>query len=310
MYDTGMGGMDRCAARRRGVRRLRRLGADVWGVLRVARPASAARWLCGLAVRAPQVLRSGSLVAADHAWRHRGARFRTPRGRTVVLPGGNSAGAREMYCRNVYLRTGLRIPDGGWVLDLGANAGLFTVLAAVDGARVLAVEAQQGFPPETARLLALNGVPPGAVHVEVALAGSGIAGVPLVGVVADAARWRLASHAAPDRPAGVSVPELLSRYGIGRVGLVKMDIEGSEFSVLHADSAPAWLPRVDQLAMEVHPEFGSVAGIVELLRRHGFAVTVTDNDGRAVPAASPQAAYLYARVPAAGRHGVTAVPAG
>jgi FkbM family methyltransferase len=240
------------------------------------------------------VVRSQSLCPADHAWRRRGALFRTPSGRTVVLPGEHCAGAREMYCRNVYLRTGLRIPADGWVIDLGANVGLFTVLAAVEGARVVAVEAQQGFAPEIARVVALNRVEPGRAHIEVALASSGASAVELVGVVADDERWRLASHAPPERPAGVSVPELMFRYGIRRIGLLKMDIEGSEFSVLHPDCAPAWLARVDQLAMEVHPAFGDVAQLRDLLGRHGFAVTITDNDGSAVPAGAPGAAYLYA----------------
>ena len=40
-----------------------------------------------------------------------------------------------MYCRNVYLRTGLTMPATGWVIDLGANRGLFSVWAAVTGAQ-------------------------------------------------------------------------------------------------------------------------------------------------------------------------------
>jgi FkbM family methyltransferase len=272
---------------------LARAANDVSAVVRVARPASALRWLAGLAARTPEVVRSGSLRAADRAWGRHGADFRTPGGRTVTLPGSHTAGAREMYCRNVYLRTGLRIPPGGWVVDLGANAGLFTVLAAVEGARVVAVEAQQGFAPEIVRVLALNRVA-GNVHIETAVASSGVPGLALVGVVSDDQRWRSASHAAPQRPRSVSVPELLERYRIDRIGLLKVDIEGSEFSLLHPAAAPAWLSRVDQLAMEVHPEFGDVAGLAGLLAQHRFAVTVTDNEGRAVPAGAPRAAYLYA----------------
>jgi FkbM family methyltransferase len=199
-----------------------------------------------------------------------------------------------MYCRNVYLRTGLRIPDGGWVVDLGANAGLFTALAAVDGARVVAVEAQRGFAPEIARLLAHNRIDPDRVHIEVALAGSADPGAALVGVVVDDARWHGASHAGPDRPGRVSVPELMSRYGIDRIGLLKLDIEGSEFSVLDPDGGTGWLARVDQLAMELHPGFGDPARIGRLLAGHGFAVTVTDDLGTTRPAGSRTAAYLYA----------------
>jgi FkbM family methyltransferase len=271
-----------------------RLCGDTWSVLRVARPGSAARWLAGLAIRTPEVARSRTLAPADRAWTRSGARFRTPGGRTVVLPGERCAGAREMYCRNVYLRTGLRIPPGGWVVDLGANAGLFTVLAAVEGARVVAVEAQRGFVAEIERLLALNQVEADRVRIEVALATSANPEVALVGVVADEQRWRSASHAGPDRPAGLPIPELMSRHGIDRIGLLKVDIEGSEFSLFHPDAGIGWLARVDQVAMEVHPEFGGVAAVRDLLVGYGFTVTVTGNEGRPVPPSAPDAAYLYA----------------
>lgn len=294
IYDTGMMHTDKSTMRESGHRNLRRLWTDTASVLRVARPASALRWLARLATGSPTVVRSRSLVTADRAWVRPGAAFRTPGGRTIYLPGEHTAGAREMYCRNVYLRTGLQIPADGWVVDLGANAGLFTLLAAVEGARVVAVEAQQGFAPEITRLLAVNRIDPTRVRIEVALATSAAAGVALVGALADEARWRSASHAAADRPPHRSVPQLLARHRIDRIGLLKMDIEGSEFSLLHPDSDAGWLSQVDQLAMEVHPPFGDVAGLAALLVRHGFQVTATDNDGRAVPAAAPTAAYLYA----------------
>src|SRR5487761_1479777 len=77
---------------------------------------------------------------------------------------------REMYCRNVYLRTGLVMPRAGWVVDLGANHGLFSVWAAMAGAQVVAVEAQQGFAPIIGGLAAHNGVA-ARVRVETAIAG-------------------------------------------------------------------------------------------------------------------------------------------
>ncbi len=295
---------------------LTRGGSDLLGVVRRARPASAVRWVTRLGARAPEAIRYRSLRVADSAWQRHGARFRTPSGRSLQLPGDLTAGAREMYCRNVYLRTGLAVPPGGWVLDLGANAGLFTVLAAVEGARVVAVEAQRGFATEIARLLAVNGVDDGRVRIEIALAGgaasydpagSGAGGVdrgadtdggadadaPLIGVLADDERWRHASHADRDRPPTRSVPELLRRHGIDRVGLLKLDIEGSEFSVLRPGSGLSWLARVDQLAMEVHPRFGDVPTLSDTLAGSGFTVRVTDDDGRPVLPGSAGVAYLY-----------------
>ena len=135
-----------------------------------------------------------------------------------------------MYCRNVYLSTGLVMPRAGWVLDLGANRGLFSVWASLAGAQVIAVEAQQGFGSATRHLAAYNGVGD-QIHVEIALAGGAVTSGATVGVVADDRRWAATSHGAPQRPVGVAVPQLMSAYQIGRVGLLKVDIEGGEFAV-------------------------------------------------------------------------------
>ena len=198
-----------------------------------------------------------------------------------------------MYCRNVYLRTGLRMPAGGWVVDLGANSGLFTVWAAVNGAQVVAVEAQQGFAGEIRGLAEHNGVAD-RVHVEIALAGGVASPGGTVGVVADDVRWAATSHGAPARPADVSVPQLMSAYRIERVGLLKVDIEGGEFAVL-ADGDLGWLQGVDQLALEVHPGFGDRAALVARLRGQGFTVDLRDNGGGRVAAASDHLDYVYGR---------------
>jgi hypothetical protein len=124
---------------------LRRLAADVKSVSVSVSPAAGMRWLAALLVRFAECARTRSLAPADRAWERHGATFRTVNGVTIALPGPYVPGAREMYCRDVYLRTGLTMPAAGaWVVDLGANRGLFTVWAAATGAKVLAVEAQAG----------------------------------------------------------------------------------------------------------------------------------------------------------------------
>jgi predicted RNA methylase len=99
-----------------------------------------------------------------------------------------------MYCRNVYLRTGLTMPTTRWVVDLDANSGLFSVWAAVTGARVIAVEAQEGFAPLVRALAKHNGVAE-ALYVEIAMAGGEHLGG-TVGIVADDLRWSATSQGA------------------------------------------------------------------------------------------------------------------
>jgi FkbM family methyltransferase len=276
------------------VKLARRAAGDVRSVCRNACPGSATRWIAALATHLPECSRSRSLRPADRTWTRSGARFRTPSGAVVSLPAAYTAGAREMYCRNVYLRTGLHMPATGWVVDLGANHGLFTVWAAVTGAQVIAVEAQQGFAGEIRGLAEHNGVGD-RVHVEIALAGGVTSPGAGAGVVADDLRWAATSHGAPARPPAVSIPQIMSRYRIEKLGLLKVDIEGGEFAVLAPGEDLGWLRHVDQIALEVHPGFGDPAALAGRLRRHGFTVDLRDNGGSRVAASSDELGYVYGR---------------
>lgn len=272
----------------------RRTIADIRSVYHAAPLPATAHWLTALIVRMPECAGLRSLAPADRAWAHTGARFRTVNGVTVSLPPGYTAGAREMYCRNVYLRAGLSMPTSGWVVDLGANRGLFSIWAAMSGAHVVAVEAQLGFAAEIRRLAAHNGVA-GRVNVEIAMAGGGTDSGSAVGILADDRHWSTCSHGAPERPTEISMPQVISKHDISRIGLLKMDIEGSEFAVLGSAGNLAWLKLVDQLVLEVHQEFGNAAELVRRVESHGFAAEVRDADGRRVGLNSSKAGYAYFR---------------
>ena len=269
-----------------------RAAKDVLSVCGTARPADAARWITSLAVHLPVCARTGSLSAADSAWARHGARFRTCTGAVVSLPAAYTAGAREMYCQNVYLRTGLTMPDSGWVIDLGANRGLFSTWAAMTGAQTVAVEAQQGFAPLIAELAAHNGVT-GRVHVETATASGVLMSGAAVGVMADDVRWVTSSHRLGTRPADVSVPGLMSRYAIGYVDLLKVDIEGGEFALFGGGEDLHWLDQVGQIVLEVHTSHGDAVAMVRRLQGAGFRVDLCDNDGKSTADTSPQLAYAY-----------------
>lgn len=274
----------------------RRAAADIRSVCRYASTGSAARWLMAFTANAAKCAKTGSLIPADQAWARAGARFQPPGAPVIALPGPYTAGAREMYCRNVYLRTGLVMPRAGWVVDLGANHGLFSVWAAMAGARVVAVEAQQGFEPVISSLAAHNGVAT-RVNVEIAVAGGVTTPGATAGVLADDHRWATTSHGAAQRPAGLSVPEIMSGYRIDRIRLLKADIEGGEFAVFGASEDLRWLDRVDQLVLEVHPDWGDAAGLVDRLRQHGYSVDLRDNAGTPATARTGRVDYAYCRRP-------------
>jgi len=272
----------------------RRAVADILSVCRHARPASAARWLTSFAAHMTECQSTQSLVPADRIWVRTGARFQPPGGPVISLPGAYTAGAREMYCRNVYLRTGFVMPRTGWVLDLGANRGLFSVWAALAGAQAVAVEAQQGFEPEIRRLAAHNGVSD-RVHVQIAIAGGTVTAGANAGALADDEVWAATSHGAPQRPAGMSVPQLMSAYQIDRIGLLKVDIEGGEFAVFGSGEDLRWLDQVEQVVLEVHPGFSDAAALIGRFRQRGFAVDLRDNEGAPVSASSGRLDYAYCR---------------
>lgn len=275
---------------------IRRAIGDVVSVCQSARPSASARWMASLVAHLPECARDSSLEPADRGWARAGARFRTSTGAVVSLPPGYTPGAREMYCRNVYLRTGLSMPDQGWVMDLGANRGLFSVWAALTGARVVAVEAQQGFAAEIHELARYNGVAR-SVHVEIAVASGSTASGAKVGDIANDAVWSVASHRGAARPQDASVPELMSAHGIDRIGLLKMDIEGGEFAVLADGEDLGWLAQVEQLALEVHPCAGDAGALIARLRRHGFILDLRDNEGAPVAATASSIDYAYGRRP-------------
>jgi FkbM family methyltransferase len=274
--------------------RLPRLRQDVTGVARTVDPATLVRWLTGLVVKSPEIVRTGGLVAADAMVGSRTARITVPSGQVALIPGRSFSAAREIYCRNVYLRRGLEVPAGGWVVDLGANQGMFSTLCAVMGAQVLAVEAQPKFADEIVALARRNRVED-RMHVVTALIKSNRADIGATGVLTDEERWRMATHTDGSAPVELGMNELLAKFGVDRIALLKIDIEGGEFSLLDPADDLAWLDRVDQIAMEVHPTFGAVPTLVELYRAHGFRVEQTDNDGVSVVPEDPAVSYVYAR---------------
>lgn len=70
-----------------------------------------------------------------------------------------------------------------------------------------------------------------------------------------------------------TVSEVISEWGIGAVGLLKVDVEKSELAVLRGVRAEHW-PRIRQVVMEVHDLDGAGKAAVSLLEEQGFRVTV------------------------------------
>jgi hypothetical protein len=179
---------------------------------------------------------------------------------------------REMYANDCYLRHFRLTLPIRVVLDLGANRGLFTLIALIvlNADIVLAVEPLAVYEPIMQLLLDANGCT--SSHV---------------------IRYNkyIASSPTEQESSGkhISINAIREQNNIARFGMVKVDIEGGEIDIF---SEPAWLSHVDNLTMELHHFAGNLELISENLKEYGFRYIATDQFGQACH--FKDAMFLYA----------------
>lgn len=262
----------------------KRLVREISSVVQTCGPRTGARYVGAVARCLPQVLSTRSLAVADRDMIAHQATYHLL-GVDLDLPGTLFSGAREMYCRKVYFANpNVMLRERDVVVDLGANMGLFTLLAAARCQRVVAVEAQSGFRDEIAANLRKKGLEQ-KVDIEVALVGAGS------GVFTDRSVLQHASHFQGEYPRSLTMPELMERHGLERIDFLKADIEGSEFDLFQ--DASEWLPKVDRIAMEVHAQAGSPTKLCETLEAAGFRTEYRSPQLEPMPPVNGDG-YIYA----------------
>ncbi len=232
----------------------------------------------------PEILRTRKLTALDAAMSrdltvdYRGHRISVPVAKIDRVLAENHdnptfGNIREMYAGDCYLR---RFQVNGPVnaaLDLGANRGLFSLLALVvlDAECVVGVEPLGIYEPVARLLLEANRIASGRAVRYQKLIGS--------------------SSEEKENPVKfVSINRIRAEQKIDRFGLVKIDIEGGERALFNE---PDWLQHVDAITMELHSGLvGDLSVIPEALERYGFRYISTDDRGQ--KCAFPVASYLYA----------------
>ena len=188
--------------------------------------------------------------------------------------------------REIFVADDYRVARcGGWecVVDLGANVGLFAALASQLSRRVIAYEPF----PENARQLRVNCA--GRAGVE--LVERAVAGRP--GTLR-LFRPRQAKHTAVnsafqassdfvseefDEVAAVTLDQLFATHAIERCDLLKIDVEGQEYDILHhaSDDTFARIQRIHGEYHDVLPEDPRtrIENFAAFLRGKGFVVTFT-----------------------------------
>jgi len=168
------------------------------------------------------------------------------------------------------------------VVDLGANVGLTTLFFAqlFPEARYICVEPN----PANAALLRRNTAWMGSRAEVIEAAVGAHSGQ----VSFDDSGWSWGGHIAePGRPGRMvrccTLDEIVSECGIGRIDLLKVDIEGAECDVLRSSGAS--LRKVGMIVIELHGAYG-LADFARDVAAFGFSVMPPGSPaGNAMPLA-------------------------
>ncbi|ONK10269.1 FkbM family methyltransferase [Streptomyces sp. MP131-18] len=189
--------------------------------------------------------------------------------------------------------SGIRLPPGAYVIDVGANIGLFTYFLkrGCPTARVRAFEPMPEALASLRRNIEAHGLT--GITIEECALGSGTEDeVPFVyypQAPGNSTRYpeekelqiAVLAREAPEEYIrahyrGYSVPVQVARLSSylvpgERVDLLKIDVEGAELDVLRGVDTEHW-PLIGRLVLEVQDLDGRLDAIGDLLRGHGFVV--------------------------------------
>jgi FkbM family methyltransferase len=191
---------------------------------------------------------------------------------------GESFTFYENLIRRDYLAHGITLRPGDTVVDIGANIGSFTVLAA----RVVGPHG---------RVVSFEPVAQTFARLEDNVALNGYRNVECRRAAVDAQEGTLTLRVDPKSALStayvesdgdedgaiqtapcVTLEQAFRDHNLKRVNLLKVDCEGSEYGIFET-LAPSLAARIDQIAMEVHPIASrSTEQLRERLRALGFDV--------------------------------------
>lgn len=252
---------------------VRQVLEDASGIASICGRGTAARWLGGVLLKSPAILRRRNLQPVDRLFKPvpRALRHRRADGSVVQVRATGPqllTGVREMWVRGDYLADGwLTLPEGEAVVDLGANRGLFTLMALAHhpANRAVCVEAAQPLLSVLGENLRLNGFEDRAAVVD--------------RFIGSATRYQDDMRRRDDYAVAQTIAQeqLVADHDLGAIGLLKCDIEGSEFGVLRSDAPLVQGAR--QVTAEIHSFAGDVATILAELEAAGMETRIAAQRG-------------------------------
>lgn len=168
---------------------------------------------------------------------------------------------RELFCSAIF--------PGAVVLDVGANIGIYTLLAAKRGARVFAIEADPNNVKVLRHHIKINGFTDRVTVIEMAATATEQT-VNLYRDHTNSGHSNLFSGVDPVTVYGNSIDSM----ELPVVDVCKMDIEGSEVAALRGMMQTISKSRQMRMLIEYSAQFGHTAEMMGLLRDHFSQITV------------------------------------
>ena len=157
------------------------------------------------------------------------------------------------------------------IVDAGANAGYSSVFfaSAFPSATVIAIEPEES---NYQQLVENAGPYRNIIPVNAALM-NGPGRVSIADSAAEEWAFRVdGAKAGLAQVEAVGISQLLQRYGLSHIDLLKVDVEGSEIEIFdeHSD---AWLDQVDNIMIELHDYLrpGCEAAVSKAIGHKGFS---------------------------------------
>ncbi len=180
----------------------------------------------------------------------------------------------EIWKKKIYADPRLPIRPGDTVVDIGAHIGVFSVWAArrAHRGRVIAYEAAADNFRLLGRNLELNGQKNLEIHRLAVFETAGEFDFYLPGANGALGSLLQDRRSAHERVQAVTLQDVIRQIGPGGIGLLKMDVEGAEYSIM-LNTPPEILAGVRGIVLEYHEFEGSPQGpeaLVAHLQKCGF----------------------------------------
>lgn len=194
-------------------------------------------------------------------------------GSVWVRPGTSDTAIFDQVALHPYMPLDQEDPPAV-IMDLGANIGLSTRFFknAYPKARIIAVE------PDVDNFAMLTRNTAGIADVQCVMAGiwpeDGRIALQQDGLGSSGFRTQAATAGSGDIEA-LTINTLMARFGIERISLLKIDIEGAEKDLFSAPDL-SWMERVDRIAIELHDHIrpGAAQVFFEALRKDAWNVEI------------------------------------